>query len=553
MTTKPRRSLRHIAVALALMVLAGCGANPVTPAGTALSGPSIRAVEMAQRIRQSVQRPVTTNNRLSLTVNREVLPAFLDHLRSARHSLYMQAFEFWSDALGRRICDILIDRHKAGVDVRVILDQTGQNHVNSKVERILRQAGVAVQVYRATPYVRKSGVGLKITHRKLYLVDGDKAMTGGMNLGERYLDHAHDILWRVDDDAAWIMHDEFRLDWVRPGGRAFDLPLRPHGSYGQEHVGIAVTSPRERGRESENRKVLFEAIDKAVTRIDRAYPFFSDDALMIRLKAAAKRGVQVRVILTKHDREILRKLNKWSAKQIRPAGVQMHWYDRAYAHIKYTVIDDAFLLVGSSNGDTLTFENNQELGLILTEPSRVSSFRAQVPDPDRATTPEITDADLHFPWYDKPLAGFLELIDYYMLGGTGVRRGAWFAPRPSGALVAREDALLLEHAGHLLQGTETQLDDEMPEQQAGRFVLRHGGLELFGIEQPLADKQLAESQVTILLFELLLELRKGEVAQSEQDLAQAKIRLLGLLAQRMLELLAADDALAQQNLTQAFA
>ncbi|MEB3237696.1 MAG: phosphatidylserine/phosphatidylglycerophosphate/cardiolipin synthase family protein [Candidatus Sericytochromatia bacterium] len=412
--TSKTRNIRQLTAMVALLALAGCGLGPASAPTRSLSGPSARAMEMAQRIRQSVQRPVTTNNRLALTVDREVLPAFLDHLRSARRSLYMQTFEFWSDALGRRICDILIDRHKAGVDVRVILDQTGQNHVDSKVERILKQAGVAVQVYRATPYVRKSGVGLNITHRKLYLVDGDKAMTGGMNLGEKYLDHAHDMLWQVDGDAAGIMHDEFRLDWIRAGGKTFDLPLRPHGSYGQEPVGIAVTSPRERGRESEIRKVLFDALQKATTRIDMAYPFFSDDALMAKLKEAARRGVQVRVILTTHDREILRKLNKWSAKQIRPSGVQMHWYDKAYAHIKYTVIDDAFLLVGSSNGDTLTFENNQELDMVLTEPGRISSFRARVPDPDWASTPAITDADLDFPWYDKPLAGFLELIDYYM-------------------------------------------------------------------------------------------------------------------------------------------
>jgi phosphatidylserine/phosphatidylglycerophosphate/cardiolipin synthase-like enzyme len=240
-------------------------------------------------------------------------------------------------------------------------------------------------------------------------------MTGGMNLGGEYFGTYHDMLFKVQGDTAYALHEEFAGDWQRGRGvGAITLPPAPQGTYGSEPIGIAVTSPRERGREHEIHETLLKAIDDAKVRIDMAYPYFSDDDVLDHLVAARARGVKVHVILTTHDGPMIHRTAVWSAHQTKRKGLDFHWWTTSYAHIKYTAIDDAFLAVGSSNADTLTFDNNQELDLLLTNPRTIGDFRQRIVEPDWAATPEVTDADVNVPASEKPLYALLEILDHYI-------------------------------------------------------------------------------------------------------------------------------------------
>ncbi|MEB3237697.1 MAG: phosphatidylserine/phosphatidylglycerophosphate/cardiolipin synthase family protein [Candidatus Sericytochromatia bacterium] len=410
-----RRSL----LALAAVLVAGCGGQPVAtvaPMGRATMSQAevVQAKAIQSILQPAMGQPVTWNNSLTVHPDREAYPVLIDLLRSARKTLWMETFEFADNDKARELTNLLIAKKKEGVDVRVIMDNIGAKSIGTATAKVLRNNGVPTIVYGPFPFLRKTGHGLNITHRKLYLVDGDKGMTGGMNLGDEYFDHAHDMLWKVQGQAAHQLHEEFTTDWALGKGGKLEVPAAPVGSYGNEPIGMCVTSPRQRGREEEIRGVLLRALDSAKSRIDMAYPFFSDDRVIDRLIKAAKRGVDVRVILTKESHSAIEKLAIWSARQAMPKGVKFHWWNASYAHIKYTAVDGAFLLVGSSNADTLTFENNQELDLILTNPRTVSDFRGKVCDPDWAATPAVTEAEINVPWTQKPWIALLELIDRYI-------------------------------------------------------------------------------------------------------------------------------------------
>ncbi|MEB3298276.1 MAG: phosphatidylserine/phosphatidylglycerophosphate/cardiolipin synthase family protein [Candidatus Sericytochromatia bacterium] len=410
-----RRSL----LALAAVLLTGCGGAP-TSALSPLGRPSMSVGEISQAkamqsvLQPSLGQPVTWNNSLTIHPDREAFPVLLDMLKGARKSLWMETFEFADNDKARQLTDLLIAKKREGVDVRVIMDFIGSKSIGTATAKVLRNNGVPTVVYPATPFLRRTGHGLNITHRKLYLVDGDQGMTGGMNLGDEYFDHAHDMLWKVQGQAAHQLHQEFVTDWALGRGGRLEAPSAPTGIYGSEPIGMCVTSPRQKGREEEIRGVLLRALDTARSRIDMAYPFFSDDQVLDRLIRAAKRGVDVRVILTKESHPAIEKLAIWSARQAMPKGVKFHWWNTGYAHIKYTAVDGAFLLVGSSNADTLTFENNQELDLILTNPRIVSNFRDTICDPDWAATPAVTEAEINVPWTQKPWFALLELLDRYI-------------------------------------------------------------------------------------------------------------------------------------------
>jgi cardiolipin synthase len=406
----------------AAALLAGCAGSPaqqlpaLTGALTPLPAQALARARASQAALAPVMAaPTTWNNRLALHFDRAVEPVLLDLLASARKSVWIETFELHDDPAGLRIIDKLIEKHSAGLAVRAILDEIGNRAVKSKAVKKLRDAGIPVVYYGPFPFVGKDGPGLNITHRKLYLVDGERAMTGGMNLGEKYLAKAHDMLWKVEGEAAAALHAEFAAEWRRAGGNApVEAPAKPSGVFGTEPVGLAVTSPREKGREDEIRAVISAAVDGARTRIDMAYPFFWDDELMDKLGAAEARGVQVRVVLTRHGKAAMTALNLRSAAQLMPRGVEFHWYEKSYAHIKYCAVDDAFLAIGSSNADTLTFENNQELDLILTNPLTVAEFRARVSDADWQATVPVTAADTKVGPVAKPMMTILEWLDSYL-------------------------------------------------------------------------------------------------------------------------------------------
>jgi cardiolipin synthase len=405
------------------MGLAGCsmqpiGGVPLVSGGmqTMSSQDMVKAKAMQAQLAPFATQPTTWNNRITLHPDRDAFPTLMKLIEGAKKSIYMETFELHADTTARQLADKLIEKHKAGLEVRVIIDRIGEKGNNSNLYKRLIDNGIPTVVYGPFPYWRAGEKGFNITHRKLYLVDGDRGMTGGMNLGDNYFVRDHDMLWQVEGDAAHAMHREFATDWrLGKGTAAINLPPAPTGTYGSEPIGMAVTSPREPGREQEIFKVLLKAIDSAKTRIDIAYPFFWDDTLLDRLAKAEARGVQVRVIMTKFSSSITHKLDRWSAKTSTPKGLEFKWYSNStYAHIKYTAIDDNFLAVGSSNGDSLTFYNNQELDLLLSNPQTVAMFRSRISDPDWANGAPLTQADLNIPASQKPLYSLLELLDHYM-------------------------------------------------------------------------------------------------------------------------------------------
>src|SRR5262249_29072608 len=148
---------------------------------------------------------------------------------------------------GKLIAPHLIARAKAGVKVRILIDEIGSRFMKGygALFKSLRDAGCTVQLY--TPHTFKNVKGdasFNITHRKLYMGDGERAMTGGVNLQSPFESTTQDVLIRWRGPVVGDLAREFQIDWKAGGGKTFDeaITTTPRGDVDAR---VAVTSPAE--------------------------------------------------------------------------------------------------------------------------------------------------------------------------------------------------------------------------------------------------------------------------------------------------------------------
>ncbi len=330
-------------------------------------------------------------------------------VREAKHSIYIETFNFWHDKSGRELCDLLVARSKEGIKVRVLIDQIGNYfEANSKrgVVAYLKERGVDARVYDW----HSIGRGVNITHRKLYLADGTRGLTGGMNLTDEFRHDRHDMLVEFnDDEIARDLHREFAYDWKVAGGAPFQLPEGPVKDSPDQ---VLVTSPAE--QRFEIREALYAAIRSATRKVEVESPYLSDDGLLKALLDARKNSVAVRILVPgANGSPIFKRLNSTSANALMKAGAEIRSYTQRYNHVKYFAVDGAWALVGSANGDARALNINQELGVAVREPALLQELNGRLFETDWAISTPITEPFTR-PWYDWPFTSLLELVDYYI-------------------------------------------------------------------------------------------------------------------------------------------
>ncbi|MBM3275925.1 MAG: phosphatidylserine/phosphatidylglycerophosphate/cardiolipin synthase family protein, partial [Candidatus Sericytochromatia bacterium] len=356
---------------------------------------------------------VSTGNRFALHVDSEAYPVLREMLRAASKSIAFETFSFWSDKTALDIAALMADRHDAGVKVRVLVDGYKVKD-DSKVVAYLRGRGVPVRRYNPKVVYK---LGFNITHRKIYAIDGVRAMTGGMNIGGGYECCTHDYLITVEGPAARDLTAEFESDWNASGTPEQVLDSQPSATPTADPLGgratVVVTSRREADRAQEIRRAVSNLIAEATREISLGYPYFSDDRLIGELKGAIKRGVRVKLVLpAETDEKLMKILNPRSANQVWKAGGEVRFFDARFSHAKYFFVDGKKALLGSSNGDAITFKYNQEAGLVVEDPAFVAEAYNRLAAADWATSRAPRHDDLDLPWYKIPYGWLLEAFDF---------------------------------------------------------------------------------------------------------------------------------------------
>jgi cardiolipin synthase len=319
--------------------------------------------------------PVTGGN--AVTLYHDGNPAFdamLEAIRSATHHVHIQFFIFRTDGSGQRFIDALCERAKAGVEVRLLYDSVGSYNLSSRLLRQLRDAGGQAASFLPIfqPFYQLR-VNLR-NHRKILVVDGRVAFTGGLNIGDEYLGlHRKFGPWRdthlrLEGPAVEGLQRVFLEDWhfatekLVHGGKytpRFDTP--PGGSL----VQVVHSGPDSDYKAI--RETYFAGILNARQRVWIASPYFVPDAgIRDAMVLAARTGIDVRYLgLFRPDKWVPYLAARFYWADILEAGVKVYQYAPGMMHSKYVLVDGEWASVGSANMDNrsllLNFEANCQL------------------------------------------------------------------------------------------------------------------------------------------------------------------------------------------------
>jgi len=300
----------------------------------------------------------------------------LGAIRAAEKTITFETYIYWSGDIGREFAEALSERARAGVKVHVLLDWVGSGRLKQKFLDDMEESGVEVCRYHPLHWYTLARINNR-THRKLLVVDGTVAFTGGVGIADKWLgnaqdpDHWRDSHFRVEGPVVAQFQAAFMDNWLKTRARVlhgeeYFPSLEPAG---EQVAQVFQSSPRE-GSESVRLMYLL-SIASAEKTIHLASSYFVPDDLAIETFVAARaRGVSVQIIVPgEHiDAHVTRRASRSRWGPLLEAGVEIFEYQPTMFHCKVMVVDTLWVSVGSTNFDNRSFRLNDEANLNVLDP-----------------------------------------------------------------------------------------------------------------------------------------------------------------------------------------
>lgn len=314
------------------------------------------------------------NNSVEIfTSGKEKFARLKEDIRNAKEYICLQYYIYNDDNLGNEILDLLAEKAKQGVQVKVLYDHVGSFSTSNSFFKRMRGLGVdAHPFFRVTFRKLANRINWR-NHRKIVVIDGSIGYIGGMNIADRYVDDSPDgRIWRdthlrVKGPIIESMLYSFAIDWnfLRPDAEVQALNAVEYPNAGDVAMQLVVSGPVDRWN---NLVLCFQqAIASARKRIYIQTPYFlPTDALLKALQGAAISGVDVRIMMPEKTDSILLGFGSRSyIDDCLKAGIKIYLYLPGMLHAKTMIVDDNFITTGSVNFDFRSFENNFEGNLLI--------------------------------------------------------------------------------------------------------------------------------------------------------------------------------------------
>lgn len=337
--------------------------------------PTPDAIELARLAQATTGLPPMTATRADLLVDGAAkYTALLEAVAQAREHIHLEYYIYLPDRTGTALRDALVERARAGVQVRLLLDAVGSGKTKRRFLQPLVDAGAEVAWFHPMKlqwFWKRPWLNLR-THRKIVIIDGHVGFTGGINITDEEderlrADAYRDLHLRLEGDVVRELQLVFIEDWAYATGQP---PLKLHNPPPQP--GSIATQVLVSGPDSSweaIHRLHVAAIHSAQRRVWLTTPYFvPGEAARMALTSAALGGLDVRLLVPKVcDSRLVTLAARSYFDELLEAGVKIHEYGPRMLHSKALLCDDDLVIIGSANFDHRSFRLNFEISVMFRD------------------------------------------------------------------------------------------------------------------------------------------------------------------------------------------
>ncbi len=346
--------------------------------------------ELSYMLMHDLLSPLTSGNEVKILRNgEEKFPEVIKALKSAKEHIHIEYYIYNDDEIGNEIGDILLQKAKEGVRVRVIYDDFGSGRGCKRLMKRLSEGGVEVHPFLKIYFIAFANRINYRNHRKIILVDGKIGFVGGINISDNYInqgDSPENLYWRdthlkIVGPGVFYLQFLFLCDWnfcakqsLEPTNEFFPAP-ETQESNENKVVQIASSGP-----DSPTPTILFsilQAINLAQKEILITSPYFiPDESLLNALIIASHSGIKIKLLVPrKSDSKIVKLASRSYYAQLLNAGVEIYLYKKGFVHAKTMVVDSFLAIVGTANMDIRSFDLNFEVNAVVYDHETAEELR----------------------------------------------------------------------------------------------------------------------------------------------------------------------------------
>lgn len=335
---------------------------------------------LANYLSSSIGFPLYSNNNLSYFSSGEgSLESILNSLRSAKKFIFIEFFIVKDGFFLQEILDILVEKVKNGVEVKFMYDGSNEiTNVPRSYKRYLNKLGIETRVFKPfkTPLFHREN---NRNHRKSIIVDGVVAYTGGINIGDEYLNKVKrfgywkEAVIKVEGESVNSFTLSFLGMWdmfAKTSLKKEDYLVYEQTQFPESQNFVAPFSDSPVDTDDVGFDVYIDIINKAVRYVYISTPYLViGDDFMNALKYASKRGVEIRILVPFiPDKIIPNNIAKSHYRELMDAGIKVYEYTPGFNHAKIVLSDDSIFVVGSINLDYRSFYLSFENAVLAYDP-----------------------------------------------------------------------------------------------------------------------------------------------------------------------------------------
>ena len=320
--------------------------------------------------------PFTTNNNVDVYVDGiQKFDNLIKDIKSAKHHIHLEYFIIKDSEIGRKIKDLLIEKSKQGVKIRLLYDDVGcwRFWFNRKFFNEMKSHGIDIMPFLPAKFPI---IGSKLNyrnHRKIVVIDGEIGYTGGINIGDEYIGknkkfgYWRDTHIRLKGSSVYMLQMIFLIDWYYT---TKEVILNKKYFPKMDYCGDSMVQVVASGPDSDWEAIhyaYFTAICQAKKSIYIETPYFiPDESILKALKSASLSGIDVRIIFPKiADHKMVNNASYSYFEDILKSGGKVYLYNKGFIHSKIVIIDDKIASSGSANMDLRSFMLNFEINAFI--------------------------------------------------------------------------------------------------------------------------------------------------------------------------------------------